>query len=642
MDLNPVSLSSIPSQHKSTNDDDDEFQIVERDPTGRYVRFAEILGEGAIKTVYKAFDEVDGIEVAWNRIELSKEIRNSEKELEKICVEANLLMSLNHENVIRCFHSWIDTKNNAINMITELFTSGSLRLYRDKHGHLDKKAIKKWARQILKGLDYLHSHDPPIVHRDLKCDNIFVNGNSGMVKIGDLGLATILQHATAHSFIGTAEFMAPELYDELYDEDYDQRVDIYSFGMCMLQMVTRELPYCECKNNAQIYKKVISGIKPAALSKVTDSQVREFIEKCLAPVSERLWAIDLLKDPFLDLDDLSLAACSPSLVESVCSSICSSSCRAHCMDNSQCLPAAAELLKVAVTEMNTFRIRGRIEDNDSLAMTVWIADSKGEAQKIDFVFFLQTDTVLSVTEEMAKELELSTKAAALIAESMTELISELVPGSKAKVCQKCTISENDLNLSNMPAKQFANEDQVLQEVIPPQLVEYDPARESENTRSVSEDSNSSQFENMSFNQNQRPHDHGGSDSDFKHEEDLDNKRKGSRKSREKLAAKPTWLWTVRAKVPLGHSIEHLERITNNPGLATLFPAGNWALTHMMEAKFTDLGMEFSAKEGVPTEFYIAKPKASSEEDEQQVVSTESPTMMLNDQTCSQIDDVRLK
>ena len=55
----------------------------------------------------------------------------------------------------------------------------------------------------MEGLFYLHSHDPPIIHRDLKCDNIFVNGNQGEVKIGDLGLAVILQQAnSAHSVIG--------------------------------------------------------------------------------------------------------------------------------------------------------------------------------------------------------------------------------------------------------------------------------------------------------------------------------------------------------------------------------------------------------------------------------------------------------
>lgn len=56
------------------------------------------------------------------------------------------------------------------------------------------------------------------------------------------------------SFTGTPEFMAPELYEE----EYNDLVDIYSFGMCMLEMVTCEYPYAECKNPAQIYKKVTS------------------------------------------------------------------------------------------------------------------------------------------------------------------------------------------------------------------------------------------------------------------------------------------------------------------------------------------------------------------------------------------------
>lgn len=116
-------------------------------------------------------------------------------------------------------------------------------------------AVKSWVCQILHGLAYLHQHDPPVIHRDLKCDNIFVNGNIGQVKIGDLGLAAVVRTAQpTRSIIGTPEFMAPELYEE----DYDERVDIYSFGMCVLEMLTVEYPYSECSNAAQIYKKVTS------------------------------------------------------------------------------------------------------------------------------------------------------------------------------------------------------------------------------------------------------------------------------------------------------------------------------------------------------------------------------------------------
>lgn len=67
---------------------------------------------------------------------------------------------------------------------------------------MNLKAVKCWARQILAGLVYLHSQVPPIIHRDIKCDNIFINGNHGEVKIGDLGLATVMEQANAKSVIG--------------------------------------------------------------------------------------------------------------------------------------------------------------------------------------------------------------------------------------------------------------------------------------------------------------------------------------------------------------------------------------------------------------------------------------------------------
>lgn len=65
------------------------------------------------------------------------------------------------------------------------------------------RAVKQWCKQILKGLLYLHSRSPPIIHRDLKCDNIFINGNQGEVKIGDLGLAAILRKSHAVRCVGT-------------------------------------------------------------------------------------------------------------------------------------------------------------------------------------------------------------------------------------------------------------------------------------------------------------------------------------------------------------------------------------------------------------------------------------------------------
>ncbi|KAJ4953264.1 hypothetical protein NE237_030096 [Protea cynaroides] len=412
-----------------------EDDFVEKDPTGRYVRYDEILGHGAFKTVYKAFDEVDGIEVAWNQVKIDDMLQSPEN-LERLYSEVHLLKSLKHEKIIKFYNSWVDDKKKTVNMITELFTSGSLRQYRKKHKNVDMKAIKNWGRQILEGLHYLHGHNPPILHRDLKCDNIFVNGNHGEIKIGDLGLAIVMQQSTAKSVIGTPEFMAPELYEE----EYNELVDIYSFGMCMLEMVTFEYPYCECQNQAQIYKKVTSGVKPASLDKVNDPQIKHFIEQCLAPVSMRLPAKELLKDPFLLCDSPKKPIRSPLQlpsnlqksgppsmdIDSDYKQLSISS----CAENSNGTPRSCTLELQRMNKNNEFRLRGERKDDNSLSLTLRIADTSGQVRNIHFLFYLDTDAALSVAGEMVEQLHLSDQDVAFIGEFINDMIMRLVPSWK--------------------------------------------------------------------------------------------------------------------------------------------------------------------------------------------------------------------
>ncbi|VVA97840.1 unnamed protein product [Arabis nemorensis] len=414
----------------------EEAEFAEKDPTGRYIRYDDVLGRGAFKTVYKAFDEVDGIEVAWNLVSI-EDVMQMPGQLERLYSEVHLLKALKHDNIIKLFNSWVDENNKTINMITELFTSGSLRLYRKKHRKVDPKAIKNWARQILKGLNYLHSQNPPVIHRDLKCDNIFVNGNTGEVKIGDLGLATVLQQPTARSVIGTPEFMAPELYEE----EYNELVDIYSFGMCMLEMVTCEYPYNECRNQAQIYKKVTSGIKPQSLSRVDDPQVRQFIEKCLLPADSRPTAFELSMDPFLARDagkDSALVGSSstaskpvrpPQLEhlpmdvdhnENKSVSICSS----RKSNEEYQWYQTIELQRFA--ENKEFRLRGERSDDITASMLLRIADSSGKGRIVHFSFFLNSDTATAIAEEMVEELHLTSQEVIVIADMIDDLIMQLI------------------------------------------------------------------------------------------------------------------------------------------------------------------------------------------------------------------------
>ena len=249
--------------------------IVERSPGGRYVRFMEKLGSGASKEVYRAYDTEEGIEVAWNVVNLAGVPKN---ERNRIVNEVRLLERLHHHNIISFHGSWVNRELAQVNFITEILSSGTLKSFITKVQVIRLKIAKRWAVQILKGLEYLHSQDPPVIHRDLKCDNIFINGTSGDLRIGDLGLSTVHRYGKVLSVLGTPEFMAPDMYEE---NSYDEKVDIYAFGMCLLEIFTKEIPYRECSNPAQIYKKVSRGDPPGSLTRLKDKQAREFIELCL-------------------------------------------------------------------------------------------------------------------------------------------------------------------------------------------------------------------------------------------------------------------------------------------------------------------------------------------------------------------------
>ncbi|KAL0426152.1 UNVERIFIED_CONTAM: putative serine/threonine-protein kinase WNK4 [Sesamum radiatum] len=307
------------------------------------LQYNEVLGKGAFKTVYKAFDQLNGIEVAWNRVKIDDVLRSPE-DLEKLYSEVHLLRQLKHENIMKFFDSWIDDKKKTVNMITELFASGSLRQYRRKHKNVDMKAIKNWARQILQGLDYLHSQNPPVIHRDLKCDNIFVNGNQGEVKIGDLGLATILQQPTAQSVI--------------------------AFHW--------------------------QGVKPAALAKVASQRAfKEPVRDLLHIPNEVPRSISQLYygPNSMDID--------PEYNQSVCT-------------DSNCASPCSEVVEFERSHQNNdFRLRGKKNDDNSISLTLRIAD--------------QGDTALAVAAEMVEQLDLADHDVVFIADFIDSLIMRILP-----------------------------------------------------------------------------------------------------------------------------------------------------------------------------------------------------------------------
>ena len=137
---------------------------------GRFSRYDVLLGSDAVKKVYRAFDQEEGRDVAWNQVRL-KNFNGDEYIINRLYSEIELLKTLKNDHIIILYNVWKNDERNTMNFITEACNSGTLRDFRKKLRNVSLKAMKKWSTQILKGLEYLHTHESCIIQRDLNCSN---------------------------------------------------------------------------------------------------------------------------------------------------------------------------------------------------------------------------------------------------------------------------------------------------------------------------------------------------------------------------------------------------------------------------------------------------------------------------------------
>ena len=250
-----------------------------------------------MKRVYQGYDLNEGKLIAWNTVEIDSLPKAFQA---KIIQEIEILDSIKNKNkyIIDINNSWINKEKRTIYFITNFATGNDLSQFIKKVKYIKLKVVKKWCKQILSGLEFLHKNN--IAHRDLKPSNIFINSNTGDIFIGDFGLAKV-SNENNKSILGTPEYMAPEVYEECYDN----RIDIYSFGMCLLEFMTGQIPYSECSLAAQIWKKITDRILPECINKVNIPIAKDLILKCInQDPKERLNIDEILKHEFfLDISN---------------------------------------------------------------------------------------------------------------------------------------------------------------------------------------------------------------------------------------------------------------------------------------------------------------------------------------------------
>eukprot|EP00013_Stygamoeba_regulata_P029656 CAMPEP_0177649362 /NCGR_PEP_ID=MMETSP0447-20121125/11343_1 /TAXON_ID=0 /ORGANISM="Stygamoeba regulata, Strain BSH-02190019" /LENGTH=642 /DNA_ID=CAMNT_0019152109 /DNA_START=133 /DNA_END=2061 /DNA_ORIENTATION=- len=184
--------------------------------------------------------------------------------------------------------------------ISNYHMAGSLLRFVRRARGLDISVIQRYSRTILEALCQLHEREPAITHHAVRASNVFVNGATGTCALGKIGFCCVLWSSpTIFSLTGHPEWMAPDYYTM---EEVSTQVDIWAFGLCLLEMITGTIPYEECERDVvQVFEKIKTNTLPASLSKVAEEEpsCAEVIQLCLAfDPAERPTARQLMEHPF--------------------------------------------------------------------------------------------------------------------------------------------------------------------------------------------------------------------------------------------------------------------------------------------------------------------------------------------------------
>ncbi|KAF8388355.1 hypothetical protein HHK36_027021 [Tetracentron sinense] len=243
------------------------------------------LGSGTFGTVYHG--KWRGTDVAIKRIKKSCFAgRSSEQErlTKDFWREAQILSKLHHPNVVAFYGVVPDGDGGTLATVTEFMVNGSLRhVLLRKDRALDRRKRLIIAMDAAFGMEYLHLKN--IVHFDLKCDNLLVNMRDPqrpICKVGDFGLSRIKRNTLVSGGVrGTLPWMAPELLNGSSSR-VSEKVDVFSFGIAMWEILTGEDPYANMHTGAIIGGIVSNTLRPPIPDRC-DPEWRKLMEQCWSP-----------------------------------------------------------------------------------------------------------------------------------------------------------------------------------------------------------------------------------------------------------------------------------------------------------------------------------------------------------------------
>nr|XP_056713600.1 mitogen-activated protein kinase kinase kinase 3-like [Euleptes europaea] len=261
-------------------------------------RLGKLLGRGAFGEVYLCYDVDTGRELSVKQVPFDPDSQETSKEVNALECEIQLLKTLRHERIVQYYGCLRDPEERKLSIFVEYMPGGSIKDQLKAYGALTENVTRRYTRQILQGVFYLHSN--MIVHRDIKGANI-LRDSSGNVKLGDFGaskrIQTICMSGTGmKSVTGTPYWMSPEV---ISGEGYGRKADIWSVGCTVVEMLTEKPPWAEFEAMAAIFKIATQPTKPQLPDGVSDC-CRNFLKIIFVEEKRRPTAEEILRHSFVN------------------------------------------------------------------------------------------------------------------------------------------------------------------------------------------------------------------------------------------------------------------------------------------------------------------------------------------------------